>query len=179
MNRMLTRSLPEKAEGVKAAAPEKRSFFKSEAFREPIIYLFALSGLAALAYEVIWTRILVLALVVDTYAFSLMLSIFLGGIAIGSYLGSALLKRYKGDYLLFGIVQALIGISTIVSFMLMDRIPALQRAISLGDPLYWQKSMLVMFAKSNLLMLLPVLVNGMAFPLAVQIFVRKIKTLGS
>lgn len=179
LNRMLTGSLPEKAERVKTATLEKRPFFKAEAFKEPIIYLFALSGLAALAYEIIWTRILVLALVVDAYAFSLMLSIFLGGIAIGSYLGSALLKRYKGGYLLFGIVQALIGTSAIISFMLMDRIPALQRAISLGDSLYWQKSMLIMFAKSNLLMLLPVLVNGMAFPLAVQIFVRKIKTLGS
>src|SRR5260221_2819399 len=49
-----------------------------------------LSGLTALAAEVLWTRTLSLLFGATTYTFSLILAVFLTGIGIGSSLGSAL-----------------------------------------------------------------------------------------
>jgi spermidine synthase len=49
-----------------------------------------LSGLTALAAEVLWTRNLSLLFGATTYTFSLILAVFLTGIGIGSSLGSAL-----------------------------------------------------------------------------------------
>lgn len=46
----------------------------------------ALSGIASLALEVIWTRVLVLVFGTSTYAFATMLSTFLVGMALGSFL---------------------------------------------------------------------------------------------
>lgn len=53
----------------------------------------ALSGMTALASEVIWTRLLTLLIGATVYAFSLILSVFLFGLGIGSSIGSALAAR--------------------------------------------------------------------------------------
>ena len=56
-----------------------------------MVYLvIGLSGLTALASEVIWTRLLSLLLGATTYTFSLILAVFLAGLGIGSSIGSVL-----------------------------------------------------------------------------------------
>ena len=53
----------------------------------------AVSGLAALTYEVAWTRLLALVVGPTTYAFAIMAASFITGIAIGSTLGVRLARR--------------------------------------------------------------------------------------
>jgi spermidine synthase len=59
----------------------------------PVYVAIALSGMTALAAEVIWTRLLTLLIGATVYAFSLILAVFLFGLGIGSSLGSALAGR--------------------------------------------------------------------------------------
>ncbi|MCZ6642007.1 MAG: hypothetical protein O7F71_10560, partial [Gammaproteobacteria bacterium] len=47
-----------------------------------------LAGIAGLGYEVVWTRILVLVIGSSTYAFALILTVFIFGVAFGSCWGS-------------------------------------------------------------------------------------------
>src|SRR5207244_11988429 len=61
----------------------------------PIYLSIALSGLTALACEVIWTRILSLLFGATVYTFSLVLAVFLIGLGIGSTIGSALSHQLK------------------------------------------------------------------------------------
>jgi spermidine synthase len=61
--------------------------------RWPIYLTIALSGACALAAEVIWTRLLSMLLLGTVYVFSIILAVFLTGLAIGSAAGSSLLKR--------------------------------------------------------------------------------------
>ncbi len=56
---------------------------------------FAISGFAALVYEVAWTRIISLLIGPSTYAFALMLSCFLVGLAFGSALAARLIDRWR------------------------------------------------------------------------------------
>jgi len=60
------------------------------------IYLtIAISGMTALAAEVIWTRLLSLLFVATVYTFSLILAVFLLGLGIGSAVGSTLAHQMR------------------------------------------------------------------------------------
>jgi spermidine synthase len=62
-----------------------------------LIYaVIALSGLTALAAEVVWTRLLSLQLGATVYTFSIILAVFLLGLWAGSGVGSFLARRTRG-----------------------------------------------------------------------------------
>jgi spermidine synthase len=61
----------------------------------PVYLTIALSGATALGAEVVWTRLLGMLLLATVYVFSIILAVFLAGLAIGSAAGSALLKKIK------------------------------------------------------------------------------------
>lgn len=67
-----------------------------------------LSGMTALAAEVIWTRHLSLLFGATVYTFSLILSVFLLGLGIGSSLGSALARSIKTPRMALGHCQLLL-----------------------------------------------------------------------
>jgi spermidine synthase len=61
-------------------------------------FVIALSGVAALALEIVWFRMLVQYLDATTYAFTAMLVTVLAGIAIGGAIAAPLLRR-RGDWI--------------------------------------------------------------------------------
>jgi spermidine synthase len=70
------------------------------------VYLaIGLSGLTALACEVIWTRLLSLLLGGTVYAFSLILAVFLLGLGLGSSCGSLLVRRVTRTRVALGCCQ--------------------------------------------------------------------------
>jgi spermidine synthase len=72
------------------------------------IYLaIALSGLAALGAEVIWTRLLSLMFGGTVYTFSIILAVFLLGLGIGSSAGASLSRRFN-PRLALGVCQSLL-----------------------------------------------------------------------
>lgn len=52
------------------------------------------SGFVSLGLEVVWTRLLILVLGPTTWAFALMLTVFIGGLALGAAAGTLLAGRY-------------------------------------------------------------------------------------
>jgi spermidine synthase len=68
----------------------------------------ALSGMTALASEVIWTRLLSLLFGGTVYTFSLILAVFLFGIGIGSSVGSALARGLERPRIALGWCQMLL-----------------------------------------------------------------------
>lgn len=53
----------------------------------------ALSGATALGAEVVWTRTLAMELLATVYVFSIILAVFLTGLAVGSWAGSRVLRK--------------------------------------------------------------------------------------
>ncbi|MBI5417813.1 fused MFS/spermidine synthase [Candidatus Poribacteria bacterium] len=84
--------------------------------------IFAISGFCGMSYEIIWTRILVLIISSTTYAFSLMLIVFLLGIAIGSGFGTYLVNRYKKSELILGLSEIFIGIYTLFLILIIGNL---------------------------------------------------------
>jgi len=68
----------------------------------------ALSGMTALAAEVIWTRILSLLFGATTYTFSLIVAAFLVGLGIGSSIGSAMTRNLARPRVAFAWCQLLL-----------------------------------------------------------------------
>ncbi len=63
--------------------------------RWPIYLTIACSGATALGAEVVWTRLLGMLLLATVYVFSLILAVFLMGLAVGSAAGSWLLRKVR------------------------------------------------------------------------------------
>jgi spermidine synthase len=68
----------------------------------------ALSGLAALGAEVVWTRELSLLFGATVYTFSIILSVFLTGLGIGSSVGSVLSRTTSNPRVTFAVCQGLL-----------------------------------------------------------------------
>jgi spermidine synthase len=75
-----------------------------------ILWTIALSGASALGAEVVWTRLLGYLFGVTTYAFSIILSVFLIGIGVGSIAGSWL-GRSMRPRLALGATQVLLTLA--------------------------------------------------------------------
>jgi spermidine synthase len=74
------------------------------------VYLtIALSGLTALGAEVIWTRLLSLLLGATVYSFSIILAVFLAGLAGGSAAGAYTAKRTESPLAALGYCQLFLG----------------------------------------------------------------------
>jgi spermidine synthase len=84
----------------------------------------ALSGLCALAAEVIWTRLLSLMLGGTVYTFSIILAVFLTGLGIGSSIGSFLARTAARPRLLLGGCQLLLAVAiTWTALMIAQSLP--------------------------------------------------------
>lgn len=86
--------------------------------RLALITIFA-SGMAALAYEILWARLLVLLLETSIYAFSIMLGTFLVGIAWGSWDSTRQARLQKAPLASFGLLEILIGFWAVAGLVLL------------------------------------------------------------
>src|SRR6267142_3904466 len=86
----------------------------SAAGRSILFALFAASGFAGLIYESIWSHYLKLFLGHAAYAQTLVLAIFMGGMALGAWGASRWSARWKDLLLAYALVEAVIGIAALV-----------------------------------------------------------------
>ncbi len=81
-----------------------------------LLPLFALSGWAGLGYQVLWSKYLLGFIGVSALSYAAVLSVFMGGLALGSrYLGQAL-DRIARPLKFYGILELLLGIYSILLF---------------------------------------------------------------
>ncbi|MFQ5705013.1 MAG: fused MFS/spermidine synthase [Gemmatimonadales bacterium] len=86
---------------------------------------YAISGFIALGYEVVWARILSIHTLHAAYSFSLMLTVFLTGLAVGSALGTWWLRHRRGTLTQFGILMLGIGLLSVLALFVFARLPAI------------------------------------------------------
>jgi spermidine synthase len=92
--------------------------------RWPVLIAIALSGMSALGAEVVWTRLLSLLLGATVYTFSIILAVFLAGLAIGSTAGAAWGRRTARPLAALGLSQILLtGAIAWTAFILAKSLP--------------------------------------------------------
>jgi spermidine synthase len=97
--------------------------------RRLLFALFYVSGIAGLIYQVLWLRRLSLIFGVTVYAASTVLAAFMAGLATGSALSNRVLRRGTSPLLAFGIAEILVGITGLLSPVLLDAASALYAAL--------------------------------------------------
>jgi len=140
-----------------------------------VLLLFGAAGFASLAYEVLWTRALLFFLGwFAVYAFTIILSTFLFGIALGSALFPVVF-RGRGRRLVagFAVIEIAIGVFGMISVPVFGRLFEVIRSLERGfiDDNWWR----FIFARAGgsfAVMLLPTLLMGLAFPVAAALYSR-------
>jgi spermidine synthase len=147
-----------------------------------ILWGAAVSGFCALAYEVLWTRVLVVCLGATDYGFSAILTAFLVGIGAGSILFNRLPSTWRpsggGQHVshirVFAAAQIVIGALVAGSVAGLYDLPAYYHGIrqtlhgfGLGPFTVWQLANLVM---AFTYLGLPAVIMGFSFPLAGALF---------
>ena len=75
-----------------------------------LLWIFALSGFSGLIYQSIWTQYLGLFLGHSAYAQSLVLMLFMGGMALGAWLVSRRSESLRRPLLAYAAIELLIGV---------------------------------------------------------------------
>ena len=132
----------------------------------------ALSGLTALGAEVVWTRLLSLLFGATTYAFSIILAVFLIGLGIGSAIGSNLARNAANARARLGWTQLFLAFTTAYgAWMVAQQIPYWPVNPSLALSAWFNFQ--VDLARALFTMLPGAVLWGASFPLAVAAAARR------
>ncbi|MGH9580193.1 MAG: fused MFS/spermidine synthase, partial [Terriglobales bacterium] len=142
-----------------AAAPESAAF---------LLASFAVVGGAAIAYEIAWTRLLATILGSSTYAFTLMLATFLGGIVLGSIFFERWYARANRVSLAtFSRTQTWTAVAALLFLVFFQQLPNVVPPILRATNESFGGLVLAQFATSALAMLPAAVVFGFNFPAVV------------
>ena len=133
----------------------------------PQLWTFVVSGFCAMAYAVLWTRILISFLGSSADAFLIMLTALLLGIAVGSFLFAAIARRITWYVNLFGLVQIGLGLSVVALISAFGNLYGISRGLqaAFGIERFWE------FVAGFILMIVPTILIGASFPLGRRICV--------
>jgi len=135
--------------------------------------IFTISGFSGLIYESIWSHYLKLFLGHAALAQSLVLIIFMGGMAIGAWWASRFSEKLKSPILIYVVVELIIGcfalifhdtFTSLISLLYESALPSINSPF-IGSSLKWLSASLMILPQSILL--------GMTFPLMTAGILRR------
>ena len=135
----------------------------------PASLILGLSGFAALMHEIVWTRILALALGPTIYAFSATLAAMIAGLAIGSAGGSWIVGRARRPGPWLALVLAAAAVSVSYTSLVAGRDLALVISQQAASPDRADQWLLRGLAMTFALILPTAVCLGAAFPLALAL----------
>lgn len=135
-----------------------------------LLLLYALSGFAAMAYQVAWTRALILSLGSSTYSFSLIVSCYIFGLATGSLLMTPLADRLRRPLAVTGALQAVIALSALFVVPLFGKLPEVVASATSAEGTTFRDVLLVEAGWVFGLLIVPTLCMGALLPLICRIY---------
>jgi spermidine synthase len=138
--------------------------------------LYAIAGGVALGYEVVWTQAIGQFVSTRAFAFSIVLAVYLTGLAVGGWVGARLVGRVRESWGVFGLLIAGAGLAAMMEFAVMGPwVLKAQYAVGnlvltvTGSP---AAKMYASFAAAGVgMVLVPTLLLGAAFPMALRLMV--------
>jgi spermidine synthase len=140
------------------------------------VVVYAFAGTIALGYEVIWTQAVGQFVSTRAFSFSIVLAIYLSGLAVGAWLGTRLVGDVRASWRIFGLLIAGAALIAMLEFTLMgpwmvNAQFAVGRAV-LSVTGNQAARMYTSFLSAGLgLVFLPTVLLGVAFPLALRLVV--------
>ena len=145
-----------------------------------IIFIYFISGACSLIYEVIWRRLLKLILGNTTYATSITVAVFLGGLALGAFLIRNRVDKTKINKLkLYGIIEIIISCYTLLTPLLLNNLDYFYKFIYRA---YAPSSSTILFLQiifSVVVLLIPTILMGFTLPILTSWIASKKEYLSS
>lgn len=158
--------------------PEQTSTREKTLLVSLLPYLYAFLGAAAMGTQVAWTRALNLVLGSTVYAFALMLTTFLFGIAVGSLVIGKFIDRKSSPVSLVGVLSFMVFISIILSIVMISRLPVI---LIMLFPLFHQKFLIWQLCLCLMIMIVvfpATFFMGALFPAFGRAYISQLKNVG-
>jgi len=133
-----------------------------------ILLLFFLSGATGLVYQVVWTRLLILVFGSTVLGISTIVTAFLGGLALGSFLFGRKADLLPRPLRLYGWFEILIGLYALAVPFLFDGAVPLFRWFWEVSGFHYEALSVFRFVMASLLLVLPTTLMGATLPLLVS-----------
>lgn len=145
-----------------------------------VTFVYFVTGLSGLALEVLWTRAILLFTINTIYAFTVILTTFLAGLALGSSLMSALLARLRHAAALLGGLQCLLALITALTPLGLSAVgvPLFTELRELAAPLGRAGQLGSAYVVAAVFMLPATFLMGASFPLVVRIVAGRTARVG-
>lgn len=135
---------------------------------------FFLSGASGLVFEVIWTRMLTLVFGASTPAISTVLSAFMGGLALGSFIFGRFTDRLKYPILTYAAMEAGVGVlALVIPFVIRGVYPPFSHWVTNHGGNRFDVFTLLRFVVVALVLLPPTTLMGATLPLLAKHFIRQ------
>ena len=147
-----------------------------------ILGCFFLSGMTGLIYEILWTRMVVKIIGSAPFAVSIILTVFMGGLGLGSYIASRSIDNIKEPLRLlkiYGILEIVIGIYSLIIPLLLLAFHPLYAMIYNSLFEYFMLYNLLTFVGCAILFILPVTCMGATLPILCRLYVTRLSHLGT
>ena len=143
-----------------------------------VLTCFFLSGASGLILELLWTRMLTLVFGSTALAVSTVLTAYMGGLGLGSYLAGKWCDRLKDPVRAYALTEAAIGLYALAVPWIISFYPGLNQGLwaAFGDR-YGLLSLL-RFAASAGLLIVPTTLMGATLPILARYFVSRPYELG-
>ncbi|MFQ5671960.1 MAG: fused MFS/spermidine synthase [Nitrospinales bacterium] len=143
-----------------------------------ILWVFGFSGVAAMVYQVAWNRIFSLVLGSSVYAFSLIVTTFVLGLALGAAVFSRLCGLFGNRVKALGLLQVGIGVSAFATLPLLGSVPLFNRWVyqnfGVEFALVQWSHFLIIFA----FLFVPTFLMGGQFPVVIKIVAGSLSRVG-
>jgi spermidine synthase len=151
-----------------------------------LVGVFAVSGFASIAYEVLWFRVLANFQVHTVFAFSAMLATYLVGLVLGAFICARFLAPRKDRLLLyFARLQLLIAVGGLMTVGLLGRSRNMSVAfnawlhpINSHSAFDWLAGTTETMLLCVVVLLIPTTLIGISLPLASELTVQQLSMLG-
>ena len=147
-----------------------------------VLACFFLSGLTGLIYEILWTRMIVKVIGCSPFAVSIVLTVFMAGLGVGSYVASRTIDRIKNPMRLvrvYGVLELAVGAYCFVLPVLLWVLRPLYAVAynRLFD--HFMIYNILTFVGCSLLLMIPVVCMGATLPILCRFYVTNLSHIGT
>ncbi len=143
-----------------------------------IALLFFLSGASSLIYQVIWTRQMVFVFGSSTFASATVISAFMAGLALGSFVAGRFADKIRNPFLIYGILEAVIGFWALLAPVLFEQALPIYKMFWHQYHLQVLPFSLLRFLIVSLILLVPTSCMGATLPLLSRFVTRSLSSVG-
>jgi spermidine synthase len=141
-----------------------------------ILICFFFSGVTGLIYEILWTRMIVKVIGSAPFAVSIILTVFMGGLGLGSFIASRTIDQIKNPLKLvriYGVLELAVGGYCLILPMILTVFKPLYAVMYNRLFNYFMFYSILTFVECSVLLIIPVICMGATLPILCKFYVTR------